>query len=87
MKKTIWIVNQYASHLEERHLNLAAGFARRGCRTVVITSSFHHGTHTYLYDEPVKIVKRQDGVHFVYLKSAPAYRSNSGKRILNMTSS
>ncbi|MBR7189675.1 MAG: glycosyltransferase family 4 protein [Oscillospiraceae bacterium] len=84
MKKTIWIVNQYASHLEERHLNLAAGFARRGCRTVVITSSFHHGTHTYLYDEPVKIVKRQDGVHFVYLKSAPAYRSNSGKRILNM---
>ena len=23
-------------------------------------------------------------MHFVYLKSAPAYRSNSGKRILNM---
>ena len=42
VRRVIWIVNHYASHLEERHLNLAANFANRGYRTVVITSSFHH---------------------------------------------
>ena len=40
MNKTIWIVNQFASHLEERHLNLAANFAEKGYNVVVITTSF-----------------------------------------------
>lgn len=84
MKKVIWIVNQYASHLEERHRNLASYFARRGHTTVVIASSFHHGTHEYLFEEDVKTVEREPGVWYVYLRSAPAYRSNGGKRMVNM---
>lgn len=84
MGKIIWIVNHYASHLEERHINLAVNFAKRGYETVVITSSFHHGTHEYIYDEDCKVVQRKPGVHYVYLKSKPDYQSNSGKRILNM---
>lgn len=84
MRKVIWIVNHYASHLEERHLNLATNFARRGCEVVVITSSFHHGTHAYIYDDDYKVVERQQGVHYVYLKSKPSYQTNGGKRILNM---
>ncbi len=84
MKKVIWIVNQYASHLEERHRNLAAYFAREGRTVVVITASFHHGTHEYLYDDDVKIVEREENVWYVYLRSSPAYQSNGGKRMVNM---
>ncbi len=84
MGKVIWIVNQYASHLEERHLNLSANFAKRGYETVVITSSFHHGIHEYLYSEECKVIQRSSGVHYVYLKPKPRYQNNGGKRILNM---
>ena len=84
MGKVIWIVNHYASHLEERHLNLAANFAKQGYETVVITSSFHHGIHSYLYEENYKAVDRGPGVHYVYLKSKPEYQSNGVKRIFNM---
>lgn len=84
MGKVIWIVNQYASHLEERHLNLAINFAGQGYEAVVITSSFHHGTHTYIFDDDYKAVERKPGAHFVYLKSKPAYQTNGGKRVLNM---
>ena len=84
MEKTIWIINQYASHLTERHRNLAKHFARRGCRTVVFTSSFHHGSHTYLFEEDVHIDDHGDGVVYVYLHAGPEYGANGGKRMLNM---
>lgn len=84
LEKTIWIINQYASHLTERHRNLAENFARRGCRTVVFTSSYHHGSHTYLFDEAVHIEEPSDGVVYVYLHAGPEYGSNGGKRMLNM---
>ena len=84
MSKVIWIVNHYASHLEERHLNLAINFARSGYQTVVITSSFHHGYHKYIYDEDFKVIQKMSGVHYVYLKSKPEYHSNGVKRIFNM---
>lgn len=83
-KKVIWILNNYASHLETRHRELAEGFAANGYAAVVVTSGFHHGRRRYLYDEPVRYVPRSPGVTFVYLHSAPAYQSNGGKRILNM---
>lgn len=84
MEKTIWIINQYASHLTERHRNLAENFARRGYRTVVFTSSFHHGSHTYLFDEAVHIEEPATGVIYVYLHAGPEYGSNGGKRMVNM---
>ena len=84
MDKVIWIVNHYASHLEERHLNLALNFAKNGYKTVVITSSFNHGTHEFLFDDDYKIVQRAPNVIFVYLKSKPVYFNNGLKRMLNM---
>ena len=84
MNKTIWIVNQFASHLEERHLNLAANFAEKGYNVVVITTSFHHGRHIYLYEEELKVVEKQQGVTYVYLKSRPPYMTGAGKRTLHM---
>ena len=82
--KTIWIINQYASHLETRHLELAKVFAQIGYSVVVITTSFHHGRKAYLYDETFKIVNRSNHVDYVYLHSAPGYQSNGVGRILNM---
>ena len=84
MNKTIWIVNQFASHLEERHLNLAANFAEKGYNVVVITTSFHHGRHIYLYEEELKVVEKQQGVTYIYLKSRPPYMTGAGKRTLHM---
>lgn len=83
-EKWIWIINHYASHLENRHLELANVFAKNGYHVAVITSSFHHGKRAYLYDEPVHIVDRAENVRYVYLHSAPAYTTNGVKRVLNM---
>lgn len=84
MSRTIWIVNQFASHLEERHLNLSAYFAEKGYNVVVITASFHHGRHVYLYQEETKAVEKQRGVTYVYLKAKPQYMTGAGKRTLHM---
>lgn len=51
MSKCIWIIHQYASHLETRHWELAKSFAGNGYRVAVITSSYHHGKRMYLFDE------------------------------------
>ena len=83
-RKTIWIINQYASHLETRHWELAQSFADQGYYVVVIASSFHHGRREYIYDDPIKIVERLPGVSYVYLHSGPPYTNNGGKRIFNM---
>jgi len=83
-KKTIWILNQYASHLETRHWELSRSFAEQGYNVAVITSSFHHGKREYMYDEKVKFVERLPGVTYVYVHSEPPYYNNGGKRILNM---
>ena len=84
MGKCIWIINQYASHLETRHLELAKVFARNGYTVAVITSSFHHGKREYLYSKPVERIQRGDQVSYIYLRSAPEYKSNGVKRVLNM---
>ena len=82
--KVIWIINQYASHLETRHLELAKSFAQQGYRVAIITSSFHHGRHEYLYDVPVQLVERSENVFYAYLHSEPEYHNNGSKRVLNM---
>lgn len=84
MGKCIWIINQYASHLETRHLELAKVFAHNGYSVVVITSSFHHGKREYMFSQPVKFIQRGENIDYIYLRSLPKYRSNGVKRVLNM---
>ena len=84
MSKVIWIINQYASHLEARHLELAKVFAEQGYLVAVITSSYHHGRKEYLYNQGIRIVRRAPGVQYVYLHSVPAYGNNGAKRVANM---
>ena len=83
-EKVIWIINNYASHLEARHLELSKVFAAHGYRVALITSSFHHGKHEYLFQEKITITEREKDVFFVYLKAKPAYSGNGGKRVANM---
>ncbi len=81
---TIWIINQYASHLVTRHEELSKAFAAQGYRVAVITSSFHHGKREYMYDEPIAFKEFCKGVTYVYLHSGPSYQNNSVGRIINM---
>lgn len=82
--KTIWIINQYASHLVTRHEELSKSFAAQGYHVAVITSSFHHGRREYMYDESIVYKKLCDGVTYVYLHSGPSYQNNGAGRIFNM---
>ncbi len=84
MGKVIWIINQYASHLETRHMELSKSFALQGYKVAVITSSFHHGKRQYIFDEKYIIEEKSKDVLYVYLHSTPAYTGNGAKRILNM---
>lgn len=83
MKKNIWIINQYASHLETRHLELSKVFAENGCKVTVITSSYHHGKREYIYPEEMRCVERAENVNYIYLKVKPEYKSNGLKRVLS----
>lgn len=83
MKKNIWIINQYASHLETRHLELSKVFAENGYDVTVITSSYHHGKREYIYPETLRHVERAENVHYVYLKTKPEYKNNGLKRVLS----
>ena len=82
--KTIWIINQYASHLETRHLELAKSFAQSGYTVAVITTSFHHGKREYMYEQKLKTVRQYENIYYVYLHSGPSYKTNGAGRILNM---
>lgn len=82
--KTIWIINQYASHLVTRHEELSKSFASQGYHVAVITSSFHHGKREYMFEEPIAYKELCDGVTYVYLHSGPAYQNNGAGRIFNM---
>lgn len=82
--KTIWIINQYASHLVTRHEELSKSFAAQGYNVAVITSSFHHGRREYMYDEAIAYKAFCEGVTYVYLHSGPSYQNNGAGRIFNM---
>lgn len=87
-KKTIWIINQYASTLETgiggRHYYFAKALAEMGYEVFLVSASF-----THLLRKPPEILDNfkvetiQDGFNFVWVKM-PAYgEAHSKKRILN----
>ena len=86
-KKTIWIINQYASTPETgiggRHYYLAEELAKQGHRVYVIASAFSHLLHTKpALNEEFKI-EQTAGFDFVWVKM-PAYaQAHSKQRILN----
>jgi len=82
--KNIWIINQYASHLDYRHFMLSKEFASKGYNVTVITSSFHHGKREYVYPDTMTVLERAERVKYIYLRSKPEYTNSGVKRVFNM---
>lgn len=86
-RKTVWIINQYASTPQTgmggRHFYLARELAKQGHNVYVIGASF-----THLLRHPPKVTKPFDvqsveGFKFVWVKMAQYHGAHSKKRILN----
>lgn len=82
--KKIWILNHHSGLEGDRHYELGKEMAASGMEVVVFMSSFDHQTEEYIYEKPVTIRKIQDGLTYVWLRTAPAYHGNGAARILNM---
>lgn len=80
-KKTIWIIDHYASEPEyggiSRHYDFAGELDRRGYRAVVFASGFSHFTHSGISEKEVFITRPFQHVRYVYLKTT-AYEENQG---------
>jgi glycosyltransferase involved in cell wall biosynthesis len=87
--KSLWILDHYSSEPKyggiARQYDFANELALRGYRVVVVSSSYSHFTHKFIYDEDCKIIEVNDNVYYVYLRTLP-YKSNGTKRLLNMLS-
>lgn len=86
-KKTIWIINQYASTPQTgmggRHYYLARELARRGHDVCLVAASY-----THLLRNPPKIngkfcLEDAEGFQFVWIKTPPYGGANSIRRVLN----
>lgn len=88
MKKTVWVINQFAGHPEsgwgERHFYFARIWKELGWNVVIISGSFNHvfrhntemGRQTFLLEE-------HGGIPFLWIKT-PKYRATSVKRFYSM---
>ena len=86
-KKTIWIINQYASTpssgMGGRHYYLAKYLAKKGHKVYLIASSYSH-----LLKNPPQIkdnicMEKIEGFHFVWIKMSSYSHAHSKKRVLN----
>ena len=87
-KKTIWIINQYASTPETgmggRHFYLAQELARQGHKVYIIAGSYSHLLHTTKTLETDFLVEKvEDNFHFVWVKLPRYTDAHSKKRIIN----
>lgn len=87
MKKTIWIINQYASTpatgMGGRHFYLAQELAKQGHEVYLISSSYNHLLHKPQSQREKIRLEPTDGFTFVWVK-VPEYReAHSNKRVLN----
>ena len=88
--KIIWIIDHYSTEPKyggiQRQFDFANEFSKRGYKTVILSSSFSHVTHSYISEERCKISCFGDNSYYAYLHTS-AYKNNRGLgRILNMFS-
>lgn len=91
MGKTVWIMNQYASHMlfnrGGRHYNFAKYLARDGYDPVVFCANLQNTkpSERYFDTEALWTVKMAEEINvpFVYVKTRP-YQGNGMDRVLNM---
>lgn len=90
MKKNVWIMNHYASHMYfdkgGRHYNFAKYLKQAGYEPVVFCANSKHGpAETWFPGDTLwhEHVAEEIGVPFVFTK-ARAYTGNGKQRVLNM---
>lgn len=87
MKKTIWIINEYAGSpyhgMTFRHYYLAKELLQFGYDVSIITSSFSHLLHTLPNVTSSYSKETIDGIEYVWVKMPPYQNSQGFKRILN----
>ena len=88
--KIIWIIDHYSSEPKyggiQRQFDFANELSKRGYKTVIVSSSFSHYTHSYISEENCYITKFAEHSFYAYLKTSP-YAANGGfGRIRNMIS-
>lgn len=91
MKKSIWIINHYASNMFEekggRHYSFAKYLNRTGYKTTIFCANSRHGKGTLFFDlnneRAQTHVDKSINTPFVFIK-ARAYRNNGIRRIMNM---
>ncbi|MCR5185113.1 MAG: glycosyltransferase family 4 protein [Bacilli bacterium] len=90
-KKTIWIMNHYATTPDNgplpRHYYLAKRFAKEGYRVIIFASNQLHATGTEVAVKKGHFteVNVDDDIIFAFLKTY-RYKGNGIKRIINMIS-
>lgn len=79
--KTIWIIDHYSSEPKyggiQRQFDFANELSRRGYKTVIVSSSFSHYTHTYISKEQCHISRFAGNAYYAYVHTT-AYEANGG---------
>lgn len=88
--KTIWIIDHYSSEPKfggiQRQFDFANELSKRGYKTIIISSSFSHYTHSYISEDKIYYSKFSENAYYAYVHTYP-YSNNGGiKRIINMFS-
>lgn len=87
MKKTVWIVNQYASTptsgIGGRHFYLAEELARLGYKVYVIAASASHLLHTKPKLKGDITIEQMSGFNFVWVKMPNYAEAHSKQRAIN----
>lgn len=86
-RKTIWIINQYASTPETgiggRHYHMARELAKQGHRVCLVSASFSHILRTPPECDKPYVVQHLEGFNFVWVKVPHYSGAHSKKRIFN----
>ncbi len=88
--KTIWIIDHYSSEPKyggiQRQFDFANELSKRGYKTIIISSSFSHYSHSYISKENYVYSQFADNGYYAYLHTT-SYESNGGLgRVKNMFS-
>jgi glycosyltransferase involved in cell wall biosynthesis len=86
-KKTIWLINQYASTPETgiggRHYYLAKEMAKQGHSVYLVAASYTHILRTLPVLDDVCKIEWVDGIHFIWIKVPKYDTAHSKQRVLN----
>lgn len=87
-KKTIWIINQYASTPETgaggRPYYFAKSLAKLGCNVYLVGAAFTHLLREPpIFEQQFKVEEVEENFNFVWVKMSPYAEAHSKKRIAN----